>query len=75
MKVWVHFAAIISFSLTPNYFIFIGYLTSEPPLDPPLCWPVTISLSQGGHFYTTLTNFDMKYLVMCKVYTNVGGIK
>ena len=25
--------------------------------------------------YTTLTNFSMKYLMMCKVYTNVGGIK
>ena len=26
-------------------------------------------------FYTTFTNFSMKYLVMCKVYTDVGGIK
>ena len=25
--------------------------------------------------YTTLTNFSMKYLMMCKVYTYVGGIK
>ena len=25
--------------------------------------------------YTTFTNFSMKYLVMCKVYTDVGGIK
>ena len=25
--------------------------------------------------YTTLTNFSMKCLMMCKVYTNVGGIK
>ena len=25
--------------------------------------------------YTTLTNFSIKYLVMCKVYTDVGGIK
>ena len=25
--------------------------------------------------YTTLTNFSAKYLVMCKVYTDVGGIK
>ena len=25
--------------------------------------------------YTTLTNFSMKYLMMCKVYTDVGGIK
>ena len=24
--------------------------------------------------YTTLTNFSTNYLVMCKVYTNVGGI-
>ena len=26
-------------------------------------------------FYTTLTNFSTKYLTMCKVYTDVGGIK
>ena len=25
--------------------------------------------------YTTLANFSTKYLVMCKVHTNVGGIK
>ena len=25
--------------------------------------------------YTTLTNFSTKYLVICKVYTDVGGIK
>ena len=25
--------------------------------------------------YTTLTNFCTKYLMMCKVYTDVGGIK
>ena len=25
--------------------------------------------------YTTLTNFSMKYLMMYKVYTDVGGIK
>ena len=27
------------------------------------------------HVYTTFTNFSMKYHVMCKVYTGVGGIK
>ena len=25
--------------------------------------------------YTTLTNFSTKYLMMCNVYTDVGGIK
>ena len=25
-------------------------------------------------YYTTLTNFSTNYLVMCKVYTDVGGI-
>ena len=25
--------------------------------------------------YTTLTDFSMKYLMMCKDYTDVGGIK
>ena len=36
----------------------------------------------GKHFieaiqniYTTLTNFSTKYIMMCKVYTNEGGIK
>ena len=28
-----------------------------------------------NYYYTTLTNFSTKYLVMCKVYTDVGGIK
>ena len=26
-------------------------------------------------YYTIFTNLNMKYLVMCKVYTDVGGIK
>ena len=26
-------------------------------------------------FYAALTKFSMKYLMMCKVYTDVGGIK
>ena len=26
-------------------------------------------------FYAALTNLSMKYLMMCKVYTDVGGIK
>ena len=29
----------------------------------------------GIYPYTTLTNLSTKYLVMCKVYTDVGGIK
>ena len=28
-----------------------------------------------GQLYTTFTNFSMKYHLMCKVYTDVGGIK
>ena len=32
-----------------------------------------ISVAQKS--YTTLTNFRIKYLVLCKVYTDVGGIK
>ena len=27
------------------------------------------------YIYTTFTNFSTKYLVMCNVYTDVGGIK
>ena len=30
---------------------------------------------EGKINYTNLTNFSTKYLVMCKVYTDVGGIK
>ena len=30
---------------------------------------------QDNKFYTTFTNLSMKYLVMCKVYTDAGGIK
>ena len=29
----------------------------------------------GALFYTTLATFSTIYLVMCKVYTDVGGIK
>ena len=36
---------------------------------------VSISLTLYSLIYTTFTNFSMKYLVMCKVYTDVGGIK
>ena len=32
-------------------------------------------MSSYKAFYTTFTNFSMKYLVVCKVYTYVGGIK
>ena len=28
-----------------------------------------------SRYYTTFTNFSMTYLVMCKVYTDVGGIR
>ena len=28
-----------------------------------------------NHIYTTLTDFSTKYLTMCKVCTDVGGIK
>ena len=27
------------------------------------------------NIYTTFTNFSMKYLLICKVYTDVGGMK
>ena len=30
---------------------------------------------QNWHLYTTFTNFSMKYHLMCKVYTDVGGKK
>ena len=27
------------------------------------------------YYYTTLTDFGTKYLMICKVYTDVGGIR
>ena len=41
------------------------------------CSKLTIYMiqDQAIYYYTTLTNFSAKYLVMCKVYTDVGGIK
>ena len=33
-----------------------------------------LSLQVSTRHYTTLTDFSMKYLVICKVYTDVGGI-
>ena len=34
-----------------------------------------LTLYPIGYVYTTFTNFSMKYLVMCMVYTDDGGIK
>ena len=48
------------FQSDTKLFHFIGYLTSESPLDPPLRWPVTISLSHLGHFYE---GFDVDIVV------------
>ena len=31
--------------------------------------------TDGNYHYTTFANFSMKYLAMCKVYTDVNGIK
>ena len=39
-------------------------------------FPRDKSISEpSNRFYTTFTNFNMKYHLMCKVYTDVGGIK
>ena len=38
-------------------------------------WKFMIRVELEKKFYTTLTNFSSKYLVMRKVYTDVGGIK
>ena len=44
-----------------------------------VCCSQTLKLDFETHFiirhYTTLTNFSTIYLVMCKVYTDIGGIK
>ena len=34
-----------------------------------------LSLSPSYGVFTTITYFSTKYFVMCKVYTDVGGIK
>ena len=44
-----------------NYLKLVDYLHVHVQADKP--------------FYTTLTNFSTKYLMMGKVYTDVGGIK
>ena len=41
-------------------FHFQMIFNKRTPLDPPLRWPVTISLSQGGHFYE---GFDVDTVV------------
>ena len=33
------------------------------------------SVGKDLKYYTTLTKFSTKYLVLCKVYTDVGGIR
>ena len=39
-------------------------------------WPDGLVQTQGScYIYTTFTNFNMKYHLMFKVYTDVGGIK
>ena len=47
------------------------YVYTYPRRCAVLAGVVVLSL----HFHTTLTNFSTRYLVMCKVYTDVGGIK
>ena len=39
------------------------------------CWIFNILQSSQIFIHITLTNFSMKYLVMCKVYTDVGVLK
>ena len=46
------------------YFLSVKVISHKP----------SIYLYAFSRFYTTFTNFSMKYHLMCKVYTNVGGI-
>ena len=62
-------------------------LIADVDQDKNRCWLIDVNLSMNHllihtsfnlvhiEFYTTLTNFSTKYLVMCNVYTDVGGIK
>ena len=58
----------------------------KPPSHRPAGWSRNSSLSwmepaafdycfRKNCLYTTFTNLSMKYLLMCKIYTDVGGIK
>ena len=44
----------------------IGTLANGEDLD---------EMQHDAAFYTTFTSFSVKYHLMCKVYTDVGGIK
>ena len=63
-----------------------GKSIPPPPLSSPISKFQTVwihismpyqglSIPESPWTYTTLTNFSTKYLMMCKVYTDVGGIK
>ena len=49
--------------------------TDQTCLDLPAITLIFLLASIRICLYTTLTNFSMKYLVMSKVYTDVGGIR
>ena len=61
----------------------VHWLSSFKHLNLPISTKIPVTIWQIIYMitkfvswtYTTFTNFSMKYLVMCKVYTDVGGIK
>ena len=60
-------------TLTKNIFLKFVYVFINAGIG----WNFNILnvLCQITFPYTTFTNFSMKYLVMCNVYTDIGGIK
>ena len=70
------------FCVTPQYGPFFCFMENSigpkrvnirTKIDMLLC--EIIQLRPNKQLYTTLTNFSTKYLMMCKVYIDVGGIK
>ena len=54
----------------PSFLVLCRFLKLKPK-----CVHITVRSVHTQYTYTTLTNISTKYIVICKVYTDVGGIK
>ena len=73
--IWVnHHANKISRAAHLNH-VWVGLDYSKTNQLEQMISPLPDFQDLGSRLYTTFTNFSMKYLVMCKVCTDVGGIK
>ena len=57
-----------------NFHILLAVFRGQMRLHVP-CFKLSCIFQACHKYYTTFTNFSMKYLAICKVYTDVGGIK